>query len=96
MVMENIFIKINLNFKELGFVINNTDLEYKHGQMEQDFKVIFFMVLKKDLVNLLGMMVLCMRDNFNKTCLMELENIFGMIKNNMQVNGKIIKYMEKE
>jgi len=51
--------------------------------MEQDFKVIFFMVLKKDLVNLLGMMVLCMRDNFNKTCLMELENIFGMIKNNM-------------
>jgi len=31
MVMENIFIKINLNFKELGFVINNTDLEYKHG-----------------------------------------------------------------
>lgn len=68
MGMENIFIKINRNLKDLGFKTSRMDLEFKHGRMELNFKEIFAMELKKDLVNLIGMMVHHTKDNFKIIC----------------------------
>lgn len=38
MELEYIFIKVVLNMKENGFVINNMDMERKHGKMVHGFK----------------------------------------------------------
>lgn len=48
------------------------------------------------MANFNGMMDLNIKDNSKIICLMELESIFGLIKNNIQANGKTTQLMEKE
>ena len=74
-----------------GKMINNMEKEKKHGLMEVLMKESILMAKDKDLVILNGLMVLNMKVIFLKICFMEKDNILGMIKENILVNGNIIK-----
>ena len=70
--------------------------EWKPGLMDLILKVLLFMVSKKDMVSLFGVMVQNIKEVYHKIILMGKVNIFGQIKDLMKVNEKTIKCMVKE
>lgn len=94
MVKDYIYIMINHNMMEIGKMTCRMDLELKNGKMEQFSKEIFKKELKKVWENFNGTTVQNIKDNFNKICLMEKDNIFGLMEKNIEDNGKIMLSMD--
>jgi len=93
---EIISILMEQNIVDNGKEIFNMEKEWKPGLMDLILKVLLFMVSKKDMVSLFGVMVQNIKEVYHKIILMGKVNIFGQIKDLMKVNEKTIKCMVKE
>ena len=87
---ENILI-MKFHMMDIGKMINKMGLELKLGKMVLSIVDFILMEKKKVKENLFGLMDLLMKENLKIIFLMEKEHLFGIIKENMKVLGKIIK-----
>ena len=94
--MELIIIKKVLVTLETGLKINNMDLELNNGLIIQNMKVITIWELNKVKEHSGGLKDLFTKVNLVKTLLMEKELINGLMEENTQDNGRIIKCTEKD
>jgi len=87
MDLELIHILMELNMLAIGRMINNMEKELKLGKMKQDIKDNIFKdgSKVKDFSN--GEMILHIKDNLNKTILMVLELIYGVMGENILAIG---------
>jgi len=86
----SIIILMEVNTLAIGIRINSMDLEKKNGMMEAIIKDFIKMLQKKDKVNIYGQMVIDILESGIIICSTEKAFLFGMIKDNILVNGKII------
>ena len=80
----------------IGFKINNMDLDKRLGLMTPNMKEITKWELKKVKALFIGLKALFTQENLEKILLMVKDHINGLMAENLLVNGKIIKCMEKE
>ena len=66
-----------------GKMINKTEKEKRHGLMVHPMKEIIYVVKDMDMVFLNGQMAVNMKEILLIICLMEKENIPGVIKENI-------------
>jgi hypothetical protein len=95
MVEVPIFTWMELNIKEIGEKINNTDLVLRHGLMAQDMKVTMNTERNMEQELSSGLTVQCILENSIITIFTERVCIHGVMEESMKVNGEIIKCMEK-
>ena len=76
--------------KDLGIMINIMDMEFNNYQMDQNMKENLKMELKMEKENIYSKTKKYIKELGNKVKEMEMELIYGKIKINLKVNGKMI------
>jgi len=77
-------------------MINKKDSEKKYGPMVLNIRDHMFKERNKEEVNSSGLMDPNMKENFKITIFMVKEFIPGLMEEHIKVNGKAIKWTEKE
>lgn len=83
MVLEFIIIKMELNMKGFGRMINKMEVVLKNGQIKASIKVIIEMDLRRETEHLNGKMVVCIKENSRTIILMDMEFINGIMGSNI-------------